>query len=90
MYVQKYLNVDTFIWSVYKYFCSTNVHVLIFYVCSGDHGDDDQMNGMVDGGQRPCDVIRITGKKEKCDAAKQALLDLVPITLEVSYIHFLG
>ncbi|CAG2061167.1 unnamed protein product, partial [Timema podura] len=30
---------------------------------------------------RVCDVIRITGKKEKCEAAKQALLDLVPITI---------
>ncbi|XP_063232691.1 vigilin [Bacillus rossius redtenbacheri] len=33
---------------------------------------------------RMCDVIRITGKKEKCEAAKQALLDLVPITVEVN------
>jgi len=30
-----------------------------------------------------CDIIRITGKKEKCEAAAQALKDLVPITLEV-------
>jgi len=32
---------------------------------------------------RMCDVIRITGKQENCEAAKGALLDLVPITLEV-------
>jgi len=30
-----------------------------------------------------CDIIRITGKNEKCEAAAQALKDLVPITLEV-------
>ena len=30
-----------------------------------------------------CDVIRITGKQEKCEAAKRALLDLVPVTVEV-------
>merc|ERR1719308_354695 len=29
-------------------------------------------------------IIRITGKKENCDAASQALLELVPITAEVS------
>jgi len=32
---------------------------------------------------RMCDVIRITGKQEKCEAAKRALLDLVPVTVEV-------
>jgi hypothetical protein len=30
-----------------------------------------------------CDVIRITGKQENCEAAKRALLDLVPVTVEV-------
>jgi len=30
-----------------------------------------------------CDIIRITGKKEKCEAAAQALKELVPIALEV-------
>jgi len=30
-----------------------------------------------------CDIIRITGKKEKCEAAAQALKELVPISLEV-------
>lgn len=37
------------------------------------------MNGSSDG-QHPGDIIRITGKLEKCEDAKQALLDLVPIT----------
>jgi len=30
-----------------------------------------------------CDIIRITGKSEKCEAAAQALKELVPIALEV-------
>jgi catalase (peroxidase I) len=32
---------------------------------------------------RMCDVIRITGKQKNCEAAKRALLDLVPISVEV-------
>lgn len=32
---------------------------------------------------RKCDIIRITGKEENCYGAKKALLDLVPITIEV-------
>lgn len=31
-----------------------------------------------------CDIIRITGQPENVAAAKQALLDLVPITIQVS------
>jgi polyribonucleotide nucleotidyltransferase len=39
-------------------------------------------NGDIDSSseQHPGDVIRITGKREKCEDARQALLDLVPIT----------
>lgn len=37
----------------------------------------------------PCDIIRITGQPENVAAAKQALLDLVPITIEVS-LYFRG
>lgn len=33
---------------------------------------------------RPCDIIRISGTLEKCEAAKRALLDLVPITEEIN------
>jgi predicted RNA-binding protein YlqC (UPF0109 family) len=33
--------------------------------------------------QQPTDVIRITGKQANCDGARQALLDLVPITEEM-------
>lgn len=36
-----------------------------------------------------CDIIRITGKPENCDAAKQALIDNVPITIEVFHVHTL-
>lgn len=32
---------------------------------------------------RQCDVIKITGKETNCLQAKQALLDLIPITIEV-------
>lgn len=32
---------------------------------------------------RQCDVIRITGKDQNCQKAKQALLDLVPITIDI-------
>ncbi|XP_066146000.1 vigilin [Euwallacea fornicatus] len=32
---------------------------------------------------RQCDVIRITGKEENCLKAKQALIDLIPVTIEV-------
>lgn len=32
---------------------------------------------------RQCDVIKITGKEDNCLRAKQALLDLVPITINV-------
>ncbi|XP_030763823.1 vigilin [Sitophilus oryzae] len=32
---------------------------------------------------RQCDIIRITGKDTNCLQAKQALLDLVPVTIEV-------
>ncbi|KAK9747025.1 KH domain [Popillia japonica] len=32
---------------------------------------------------RQCDVIRITGKADNCQKAKQALIDLMPITIDV-------
>jgi len=48
-----------------------------------------QQNGdLGDGGDAPpsdgsCDIIRISGKKDKCDAAAEALQALVPVNLEV-------
>lgn len=50
--------------------------------CSpGDSYQGQEENG----GQavRPCDVIKITGKPENCQAAKEALEKLVPVTIEV-------
>jgi hypothetical protein len=52
-----------------------------------NHQDEgQQLNGDVEELEpvRMCDVIRITGKQENCEAAKRALLDLVPVTVEVS------
>lgn len=49
----------------------------------------DQQNGTdgMEEGVRVCDVIRITGKLENCQAASQALKDLVPIVEEVPVPH---
>ncbi|XP_017146671.1 vigilin [Drosophila miranda] len=46
----------------------------------------EQSSAAVDGAEpvRQCDVIRITGRIDKCEAAKQALLDLIPIEEELS------
>lgn len=45
------------------------------------------MNGYASGEEKeqpkPCDIVHITGKPENCEAAKQSLLDIVPITVEV-------
>ncbi|KAJ8936997.1 hypothetical protein NQ314_012079 [Rhamnusium bicolor] len=44
----------------------------------------EQVNGDINSEPvRQCDVIRITGKEVNCQKAKQALLDLVPITISV-------
>ncbi|KAH1009812.1 vigilin [Dendroctonus ponderosae] len=41
-------------------------------------------NGNVDAEPiRQCDVIKITGKEENCINARQALFDLIPVTIEV-------
>lgn len=42
-----------------------------------------ETNGDVNGEIQQGDIIRISGKREKCEQAKQALLDLVPITEEI-------
>uniref|UniRef100_A0A182PN90 K Homology domain-containing protein n=1 Tax=Anopheles epiroticus TaxID=199890 RepID=A0A182PN90_9DIPT len=34
--------------------------------------------------QRACDLVRISGNKEKCEQAKEALLALVPLTEEIN------
>lgn len=52
-------------------------------------GDNDQqlVNGDSSQHPSPSDIILITGKPEKCEAAKQALLDSIPVTetLDVPY-----
>lgn len=46
--------------------------------------DEVDTNGDLNGDiGRMSDTIRITGKLDKCEAAKQALMDLVPITVEI-------
>ncbi|XP_075165976.1 satellite-binding protein 1 Dp1 [Haematobia irritans] len=50
-------------------------------------GLENGTNGSIDGVAtdepiRQCDIIRITGPIERCNAAKQALIDLVPIVEE--------
>ena len=35
-------------------------------------------------GPRRCDLIRVTGPEAACEAARDALLALVPVTIEVS------
>uniref|UniRef100_A0A4D5R9H2 Vigilin n=1 Tax=Scolopendra viridis TaxID=118503 RepID=A0A4D5R9H2_SCOVI len=62
---------------------------------SNQNGDDLQVNGdlYIDGDHnaeflfdkpRKNDTIKITGKEENCEKAKQALLNLVPVTIEVN------
>lgn len=52
-------------------------------------GLENGTNGSIDGVAtdepiRQCDIIRITGHIDKCNAAKQALIDLVPIVEELT------
>merc|ERR1712002_1056927 len=53
-----------------------------------------QINGEVNGEPevvtpRPQDIVRVSGKQERCDGARDALLALVPITIEepVAFRH---
>ncbi|XP_056647638.1 vigilin [Diorhabda sublineata] len=49
-----------------------------------EYVNHEQVNGETDEEPiRQCDVIKITGKDTNCELAKQALLDLVPITISV-------
>jgi len=43
----------------------------------------DMNGGAAEDGDNSCDIIRISGKKEKCETAAKALQDLVPVNLEV-------
>lgn len=65
----------------------THLHVYIYIL------DEQRVAGQMNGENGEvtdtipvCDIIRITGQPENVAAAKQALLDLVPITIEVSFL----
>jgi hypothetical protein len=58
------------------------VFFFFFFFFLADLGEDGQQNGEEEI-HKACDIIRITGQREQCEAAKHALLSLVPITLEV-------
>lgn len=47
---------------------------------------EGQQNGDVNGGEpiKTTDIIKISGRKEKCEKAKEALLALVPVTEEIN------
>jgi len=55
-----------------------------------NEAESDLSNGQspvteaVDETPKPCDIIAITGRADKCDGAKAALLALVPVTAEVN------
>lgn len=56
-----------------------------FHSFSVEDNHNQEENGAVNGEVvKPCDIIKITGKPENCQAAKEALEKLVPITIEVS------
>jgi hypothetical protein len=80
-------------WLIYrgKKLCydGANLILLPCYISGEYHNHQDegqQANGDMEEHEavRACDVIRITGKRENCEAAHKALLDLVPVTVEVS------
>lgn len=48
------------------------------------NGDVEGVNGSAENVTPPQDIVRVSGKKENCDAARDALLALVPVTLEVT------
>ena len=47
-----------------------------------ENGGGEEVNG--DGRSTNPNIIKITGKKDNCEGASKALLELVPITAEVS------
>lgn len=77
---------------MYVYLCADEIFKLGGLNFSDDQGYgymDGDLNSMPNGDDSEppvvssCDIIRITGKPENCEAAKQALIDNVPITIEV-------
>lgn len=47
---------------------------------------EPEEDGLVNGGPRPQDLVKVSGKPENCEQAKEALLAAIPITVEVSKI----
>lgn len=62
--------------------------IYLYDVILDEHKAPEQVNGengVVAETIPACDIIRITGQPENVAGAKQALLDLVPITIQVSF-----
>jgi len=54
---------------------------------NGEEAPPAQVNGEVNGEEeppavRPQDIVRVMGKKDRCEGARDALLALVPVTIE--------
>lgn len=63
--------------------CNQDIHILDEQrVVEQMNGENGEISETVPA----CDIIRITGQPENVAAAKQALLDLVPITIEVNIV----
>ena len=58
---------------------TTDFNVQIKFPDKAIENGDGAVNG-----DNSCNIIKITGKKDNCEKASQALLELVPITAEVS------
>ena len=58
---------------------TTDFNVQIKFPDKAIENGDGAVNG-----DNSCNIIKITGKTENCAKASQALLELVPITAEVS------
>lgn len=70
-----------------------SIKISILYIILDEQKVPEQINGENgEGGEviPPCDIIRITGQPENVAAAKQALLDLVPITIQVSSYSYIN
>ena len=70
---------------------TTDFNVQIKFPDKAVENDGAQLGNHVNGDGRSSNpnIIRITGKKGNCEAASQALLELVPIEAQVNY-YFLA
>uniref|UniRef100_A0A8C6XU12 Vigilin n=1 Tax=Naja naja TaxID=35670 RepID=A0A8C6XU12_NAJNA len=68
------------------YFRSSFILIYFFFSQTGSEAQSQENGDMIpelDTSPRKCDIILISGRKEKCEAARGALLALVPITMDV-------